>query len=138
MGRRSRVCWAALIFVGGCVTAPVEGPPAPVIQEPGSLEEQVENAAQLASEAPVQVVRYNPVKCACPMFEVRLGDRWVRVHVDGVDDPESLGGRLLQRAKNEADHEPPPIYSVTGDLSTSARRCGQGTLCLSLGVDAVE
>ncbi len=131
-------CATLLTLSVGCATAGMDGPPVPTPVEAGSLEDQIEAAARAASEGPTQTVRYNPVKCTCPPFEVQLGLRWVRVELESADDPESLASRLTLRAKEELDNDPPPVYVVTGDLTTSARRCGSGTLYLVLGVDLLN
>ena len=130
-----RLCLAALLFVAACGTT--SPPPKEAEPPPATYEEEVSRAAKAVSELE-KIVRYNPVNCSCPAFEVLLGQRWVRVQVDGADDPTSVAGVFRARAKRDLANDKLERYSVVGDLSASGDYCAQGALYLSLSVDAVR
>ena len=142
---------ACVMMASGCATTdfggstfqnePVAGPdsppdviPPPVIETP---EEALRRAAELTSDQSDQTVRHNPVPCACPVFEVLLGERWVRVEIDGLDDVDTEASRLLMLARQDEAKGVVRRYTVRGDLATSPRRCGPGALYLRFSLDSL-
>lgn len=120
-----------------CACATTGGDP-PAAEPPPPFEEQVENAARVARDQPALVVRYNPVQCPCPAFEVQLGARWIRLQVEGTDVADSPAAALEARGIRDRAADRVAHYEVRGDLSTSARRCAQGALFLTLLVAGDE
>ncbi|MFT7622694.1 MAG: hypothetical protein ACI9WU_001869 [Myxococcota bacterium] len=107
------------------------------------LEDEVVNAARVAAEQPELVVRYNPVRCSCPPFEIQLGARWVRLHIEGLQEPDgpapdSPAGKLLATASADLQAGAVRHYRVAGDLGQSPSKCGQGALFLSLSLAEEE
>ena len=92
--------------------------------------DEVVNAAAVAATEPEVVLRYNPVRCTCPPFEVQLGARWVRVRVAGLDSKGSAASQLLVKAKADLDASRVVQYPVKGELGTTTSQCGQGALFL--------
>lgn len=79
------------------------------------------------ADAPASL-RYNPVDCDCPPFEVRIGERWVRVLPTANEDPESAIAELLVRARADWQDGNIETYEIPLELdSSSARFCGNGT-----------
>jgi hypothetical protein len=126
--------WIALTLLVGCATTspdePAPAPPAP------TYEEEITRASQAVAEKN-KVLRYNPVKCNCPPFEVHLGPRWVRVVLENLASPDSVAAGLLKTAQRDLKKDQLIHYDVIGDLSTSPEYCGQGALFLTLSVDAL-
>ncbi len=106
--------------------------------QPVPFEQAVRQAAQVAAEQKALVVRYNPVTCNCPDFEIQLGARWVRLDLEGADVEESAAGKLVIKARADVANGVLRRYPVQGDLSTTPRRCAQGALFLTLSVAAAE
>ncbi len=119
----------SLLLACGTTRAKKGVPPKPV-----PYHEEVRQAARLSAEQPGHVVRYNPVKCNCPHFEVQLGARWIRLQLEGDKVVDSPAARLLGRAEKDFAAGNLQRYPVIGDLSTSLNRCGQGALFLTLSV----
>lgn len=96
-----------------------------------------ETQALLAAAAPSRwfEVRYNPCDCACPPFEVRLGDRWLRATVrpDADEPPTSL---LLQTATDDLAEGRVPRYALIGSIDDGVQRCA--TNALVVRIDATE
>lgn len=148
--RKLAVAAAFVFTAGACATTdfggttldddPVLGPdsppdiiPPPIIETP---EEALRRAAELTSDQTDQIVRHNPVPCACPVFEILLGDRWVRVEIDGLDDADTEAWKLLTLARQDEAKSLVRRYTVRGDLATSPRRCGPGALYLRFSLDS--
>ena len=78
---RLRVALTALLLwlpVAAC-----SGSPAKVEANP--VRRQLEDAlAALDSNAPLPL-RFNPAPCDCPVFELRLGERWLRADLEAGD-----------------------------------------------------
>ncbi len=128
---------AALLL--GCATAPDAAPVKdPPPQEALTHEESLRRVLSATADQETKVLRYSPVKCACPAFEVRIGLRWLRVELDGLDDPASLASRLLTVARNDDEGGHPREYLTRGDLATSLKRCGPGTLFADYGLEYYE
>lgn len=73
-------------------------------------------------------LRYNPIDCDCPPFEVRAGERWVRVALPESEDPESASAALAGKAKEDRESDDLITYRVPLELdSSSARFCANGT-----------
>lgn len=111
-----------------------EPPPAPA----ASFAEELRKAAEVTAQKPALVVRYNPVQCNCPGFEVQVGPRWVRVAIDGTKDATSPAARLLARAKADHGEDKVVQYTVAGELDPSPERCAQGAYYLTLSLVSVE
>ncbi len=77
--------WCAAILLGalgwvGC------GAEAVGRAEPNPLRQVLEqDVAKVDRSAPLQL-RYNPARCQCPPFELRLGSRWVRAELLPTDE----------------------------------------------------
>lgn len=122
-----------MLFIGCATTSsdePPQAPPAP------TYEEEITRASSAVADKN-KVLRYNPVKCNCPPFEVQLGPRWVRVLVEDLASPDSVAAGLLQTAQRDLKADQLVAYRVIGDLSTSPEYCGQGALFLTLSVEAL-
>ena len=119
---------ALSLLVMACATVAPPPPDAPRTAE--SYEAEVINAAEVAAAEPEIVVRYNPVRCSCPPFEVQLGARWVRVKLAQMSEPASLAATLLKKAKQARQARQIPHYPVRGQLGTSTYRCSQGAVYL--------
>ena len=124
-----------LLVLVGCMTVV---PDKKEEAAPLSFKDELRKAVTVTADQPLKIVRYNPVNCACPAFEVQLGSRWVRVEIEDVALPETLAGRFLARAKAASLATEVPHYRVTGDLDTSLSICARGAFYLSLVVESVE
>ena len=118
----------------GCASAPAKKKP----PQDMTYKEAIRRAVAITAAQSQMVVRYNPVRCSCPPFEVQVGSRWVRLALDDVEVAESTAAQLNTRARGDADAKAVNHYRVTGDLDTSLSRCAQGTLYLTLSVDSVD
>jgi hypothetical protein len=89
-----------------------------------------ELADALQQEAAEQnhIIRWNPVNCDCPGWELQLRDRWVRTAVS-LEDEE-----LTQGLESAQEH---PKVEVEGNLSSSPYRCGPSLLCGSLKITRI-
>ena len=125
-----------LLLLAGCGKGELrEGTPPPT---PVPFADELRQAAEVAAQQPQLVLRYNPVQCACPAFEVQVGPHWVRVELEGAADPLSPAGQLLARAKADLDQRQVPHYAVKGELDPKPRKCAQGAYCLTLSVVSAE
>ncbi len=93
-----------------------------------STEEQAKSALDRhAAEGPVRI-RFNPVPCDCPPFEVLAGSRWLRVQVTGsslTDLPLEDVPESLKTAEGMA--EPVEKRFVIKMSSGKILRCGNRT-----------
>jgi hypothetical protein len=101
-----------------------------------SYKEEVRQAAKVTAAQTHLVLRYNPVACACPPFELQVGSRWVRVALEGVKEVESAAGKLA--AKAAADNKRGSIshYKIKGELDDKLRRCAGRAIYMLLAVDS--
>lgn len=125
----------ALVLLGACsANRTPTGQPA----EPETYDEEVRTLAGQASDSPLKVIRFNPVSCQCPPFEIQLGARWVRLLVNGTEEPQSPAGLLATEAAADLAAGRIEHYRVEGELSTSPQRCAQGALYLTLALESAE
>lgn len=131
--RRAAILVSLLL---GCGTGEVREPAPP----PGPLPyaDELRQSAEVAAQQPQLTLRYNPVQCACPPFEVQVGPRWVRVVLESVTDPATPAGQLLARARADLDQRKVSHYAVKGELDPKPRKCAQGAYCLTLSVLSAE
>ena len=129
MGLAGLVGW---LWLSSCATTQPDAPPPPA----ATYEEEVTRASRAIADQKKKL-RYNPVQCTCPAFEVELGPRWVRVAIEGLDDIDSLAAGLKTRAVGDHRSDRLEYYEVLGDLSTSPEYCGQGALYLRLSIEAI-
>lgn len=119
---------AVVLILPACATVAPTARDAPRTAE--SYEAEVINAAEVAAAEPEVVVRYNPVRCSCPPFEVQLGARWVRVKLAQMSEPGSLAASLLKNAQRALDAGKIQHFPLRGQLGTSTYRCSQGAVYL--------
>lgn len=122
-----------LLLLTACSAAPVEGPSPPTL---AGQEANLSTAAQVAAGRGQLVIRFNPVRCSCPPFEIQLGARWVRVRLEQMDAEGSPASLLAARAKIDLNDGKLSHYPVRGDLSTSPEICAQGTFYLTLSIES--
>lgn len=80
---------ALIVLLIGCAGAPAaKAPVAPLPTEE-------------LPEGPT-LVRHNPARCPCPAWEVRVADRWERMHVEDTS-PEGLYVQALAKAARKDD-----------------------------------
>lgn len=83
-----------------------------------------------AQKATSHRVRYNPVPCGCPPFEVKLGGIWQRVAFDvppDGDEPPTLAVRKVL-----TDGVPGALYDVDGSLEEALATCGSGVIYVTI------
>ncbi len=99
---------------------------------PPAAQAFAERVAQLIEGHPADApwaLRYNPVRCTCPPWEVRLGDAWVRCAVEPGDDEVA---RVLAAAR------PGSSLQVVGTARDELARCpGTQAPVVKLEVDSV-
>jgi hypothetical protein len=94
---------ALLLLVAGCATAPAAPAPAPL-----PIEELPEGPS---------LVRSNPARCPCPDWEVRLAERWERVHIEDVSEDGLYMPELLKRATTDDRNGIDGRYLVDAELT---------------------
>jgi len=92
-----------------------------------ALAELAEALQQEAAEES-HMIRWNPVNCDCPEWELQLRDRWLRTEIQMDDEALTLE---LEGGRDHAKVE------VKGSLSPSPYRCGPSLLCGSLKVTGI-
>lgn len=112
---------AASLAATGCATG--SGPDRGVRAVEASREAVVAGveAGVEGSEAlaPFDVpVRYNPARCDCPDYEVRIRGRWLRAYIEG---DEELMTRL-ERFSARAEDDPQAQMVLRGWLTADTRR----------------
>jgi len=86
------------------------------------------DALQAEATQESHVIRWNPVNCDCPEWELLLRDRWVRTEVL-TDDEELTQGLVKVQSQVKVE--------VGGTLSPSPYRCGPSLLCSSLRISEI-
>ena len=104
--------------------------------KPNSLEDAIQRDLARAGDQTKHVLRYNPVTCRCPSFELEVGARWVRVDLAEMKVPESLASVLHAKAKQDTAEKRLKTYLVYGSLSDTIQRCGQGAPYLTLNLES--
>lgn len=103
---------AAAALLSGCASAPPD--------QPGSEGSLDALALALAAERPDEllVLRYNPVECDCPPWELQVGARWVRASVHGSsDEGESAFGAIEARGRRDLARGTDAVYRVRGEVA---------------------
>lgn len=111
----------------GCAGAELSETPSAASSYHATVAARVEAARTATSYR----LRFNPTDCRCPVFELRLGDRWHRVDlaVGASEDPSLVA---LVAATDETDEQLGRTYSVDGVLTAQVGRCGAGTAVVTL------
>ncbi len=80
------VALLASLVGGACASSGGAG--ASATRRPLPLIGRLSAAATEQAELPVKKIRYNPTPktCACPPFEILVGDAWWRVHLEPVSE----------------------------------------------------
>ncbi len=134
---------AGFLALGGCATAPTPGD---AMRQRAVRDLQgLQVALKQARQAPYQTVRYNPVSCECPAFEVLVYDavaghpRWVRCAlVEGSTDQPALP-HLFSTARDDLMAERLATYALVGNLDTDLEAgCDNGAPSVTLVVEAVR
>jgi hypothetical protein len=107
---------ATLLLLAGCAHED------PVRERLKALNREIREAADAGSLA----LRCNPVGCDCPAFEVRVGERWVRVEVVDSADPERPIEALREGCAAGGEGIP-GVLSVPVVVESKAKQCGNGT-----------
>ena len=94
---------AHLLLVVGCAAPQAIPTPAPLPTD------------ELA-EGPGEV-RHNPARCPCPPWEVRVGRRWERVHVEDVSEEGTYVEALARRAGDDDRRAVDGRYWVAVELT---------------------
>jgi hypothetical protein len=78
------------------------------------------------------LVRYNPVDCGCPHFELRTQGRWIRIRI--LEDPDRpLVDRLIKAGEELSAVGRPALFRLPLELaSKSVFRCASGVPFLEL------
>jgi hypothetical protein len=80
-----------------------------------------------AGEAPVPL-RYNPVECGCPPFELKAGGRWVRVKVVKSAVPDLPPGKFESRCAEDLKQGDARRYGIGFSLASAGPKfCANGT-----------
>ena len=122
-----------LALLTACATtrAPVEAPVAP------SYHDVLLARLNEASSTTRHALRYNPSPCACPAFEVFLGEHWTRVDLIGDDTDDPVVERLTAAARGR-DDQTLQTFVVEGSLEETLATCATGKLYVTLDVTAFE
>lgn len=109
-----------LVLVGLLAACAAPKRPAAGTDGMPTLEEELRAAARLTAELPYQTVRFNPTPeaCACPPFEVLVGERWWRARLDGPTPSEgpALPEQLAVLAKAAWERGEVRVYYTVGRL----------------------
>lgn len=101
---------------------------------PLSYEDELRQAAKVMATQAHLVVRYNPVKCSCPPFELQIGSRWVRVAFEKSKVPDSAAEKLNTKAAQETKDGGIGHYKIKGELDDSINRCAGRSIYLSVAM----
>ncbi|MCO4761026.1 MAG: hypothetical protein KC502_05945 [Myxococcales bacterium] len=87
--------------------------------------------ATLDKTAPLRL-RYNPAPCACPLFEVRVGKRWLRAAWPGLRDEKwaGLAGKLAATSARQW----PVELRVQGQVDAEVLRTRAGSYVVTIDV----
>ena len=120
--------WLVCVFALAACAAPSRSPTPP--PAPTYLEVVAERVQAHRGEESY-LVRHNPVGCACPTYEVRLGDIWHRVILEAEADEEvitHLSSRVV--AAREAGRL--ETHVLQGSLQRGVEICGRGAAVVTL------
>lgn len=79
-------------------------------------EEAMVIAAKEFSDEAYFEARYNPVPCPCPPFELRTGERWIRVVLVYSEEEGGQIQALIRDAKKATNRGENPTYYLQGSL----------------------
>lgn|GEM_PF-3173812 len=108
------------------------------MQTTRTIQEELETAADALSEAGTLVLRYNPCICACPAFELQIGQRWVRAGLEGEDEPDSPAAKLAIQARTDHLNGNLEHYRVRGDVNSKLQPCDKGAIYMLVSVESDE
>lgn len=81
-----------------------------------------------AADQPTQTLRYNPIPCNCPAFEVQLEGHWHRVAFDAPADSPLM---LALKAATEQDDAQQRRFSLSGSFGSDLDTCAKGVIFVS-------
>jgi len=92
-----------------------------------SAEAQSSREDQITLKRPYLNIRYNPARCGCPPYEVKIGNTWVRVFIDDASHRETAGvAELKAEAEHDSSNNRLRIYRVVGELIPGKTVCPGG------------
>lgn len=116
---------------GALLSCSAAGGPA---SHPNPVKAALEAQLDIARKAPL-VARWNPAPCACPAFEVQLGQQWVRAEMYMADGErflswlEFLGGTAMEAL-------PVPV-ELEGRIDRDLLRTNTGNYAVRVEVTAI-
>ncbi|MCA9515604.1 MAG: hypothetical protein KC635_11730 [Myxococcales bacterium] len=127
---------ATLLLMTGCASTPAaeeaSGPPVM-----GYLE-RVKARVAAAQASPTHRIRFNPVVCDCPPYEVELEGVWQRVAFTN-GDPQDPAVLLLEAAAQESQRRGThAVWTVAGSLEDATMTCARGAIVVGFTIDVFE
>lgn len=107
---------------------------APPTEEPNPLRKALLAQVAVARQQPL-VLRYNPALCACPPFEAKIGNQWLRAQLVAVD-PVAFEPWLLALGQTAVDALPVDVQ-VQATLDPKLWRTASGLYAVRVAVAAV-
>jgi hypothetical protein len=127
-----RLLGALVALIAGCASNGAAVGPAP---PPLTPVEELRAVLEAASSSLWYELRYNPVPCDCPPYELRLGDSWVRVALrPPFEEEQGPTAALLARSSADLADERLAHYAVFGGLDDGVQRCETNALVARLDV----
>ena len=136
-------------FACGCGGATVRETVSPFAAAVNHSQNEVSDALEQAHQAEEDLdavafrLRYNPVECDCPAWEIELRGEWTRILLTTEDD--ELLGALFERARDDEQERTFATYAVVGGLgrdwataSTGMRYRMLNVLDWTEGVETVD
>ena len=119
----------SIVTAACATTTPKEEAPQPL-----SYEDEIRQAANVMAAQTHLVLRYNPVTCGCPAFELQIGSRWVRVALEQLKKPDSAAAKLMSKAISANKKGHVGHYKIKGELDDSLNRCAGRAIYLSVAI----
>jgi hypothetical protein len=133
--RRGVVACSASVLVL-CVVLPACGSSTLLgtesVGEPGFLDRLTARVEAARDQAQWQL-RHNPVRVACPPWELRLANLWHRVQLLEGEETDAMA--QLEAAVVRETEERPMAWRVEGELDDDVSACARGAVLLRLRVD---
>lgn len=136
MGARRAAAFAlaAVLAAGlGCASAPA--PTGPPIM---SYLERVKARVLVARASPTQRIRFNPVACDCPPYELELDGVWQRAAFANTDLQAPAVLSLEEAALDSQKRGTLPVWTVAGTLEDTYQTCARGALVVGFTLEVFE
>ncbi len=106
------------------------------VVEPNAVRREIQASLAAVDQTKPLELRYNPVSCNCPPFELRLGQHWLRAELAGTES-EKYATWLAWLSQTPLEALPTAV-KAKGTIERELLRTAQGNYAVRIEISEIE